>query len=285
MTRRESGTQGGATQGERDAATQRRSENPQSAIRNPQSGQSKIQNPKSKIGAIRNPQSAIARAAFFDVDGTLVHGTVLHYYAWLTRRSQPGSGSVGTPLARTGRSAALLARIPRYWWLDRRGRDHFLRAFYRSYAGYAVEELAARQEALFREVTRPRLLRAGEETVRAHREAGVRVVILSASLRFVLEPLARHLGADALICQELAHRDGVLTGELDGPPLNGEVRAARLRDYAERHGIDLTASFSYGDSSGDVPMLAAVGNPVAVNPSRGLRREAAQRGWTIARWR
>jgi HAD superfamily phosphoserine phosphatase-like hydrolase len=160
----------------------------------------------------------------------------------------------------------LAARLPRYWWLDRRGRDHFLRAFYRNYAGYTPGELASLQEALFHEVTLPRLFQEGEATVRAHREAGQRVVILSASLRFVLEPLAGHLAADELICQELSVRNGALTGELEGLPLSGEERAARL------------------DSSGDIPMLAAVGHPVAVNPTRTLWREAQRRGWRIVQW-
>jgi fatty acyl-CoA reductase len=216
-------------------------------------------------------------AAFFDVDGTLVDGTVVHYYAWLATRQLP-------PAGRALRTATLAARLPRYWWLDRRGRDHFLRAFYRNYAGYTPDALAAVQEALFREVTQRRLLREGQEAVRAHREAGQRVVILSASLRFVLEPLACHLGADELICQELSVRDGVMTGELEGPPLNGEERAARLREYAQRHGLDLSACYAYADSAGDIPMLAAVGHPVAVNPSRELLREAERRGWAIVRW-
>ncbi|MBI3911546.1 MAG: HAD family hydrolase [Armatimonadetes bacterium] len=216
-------------------------------------------------------------AAFFDVDGTLVQGTVIQYYVWLVTRSLPWP-------ARALRIAALATQLPRYWWLDRRGRDHFLRAFYRNYAGYRQAELAALQEALFQEVVRPRLHRQGEETVRAHGTAGRKVVILSASLRFVLEPLARHLGAEALICQELVARGGFITGELDGPPLNGTERARRLREYAIHHGIDLSASYAYGDSAGDIPMLAAVGRPVAVNPTAALRREAERRGWQIDRW-
>lgn len=219
----------------------------------------------------------MSAAAFFDVDGTLVRGTVLHYYAWVTRRS------VALP-ARWWRLALLACRIPRYWWLDRLGRDRFLRAFYRSYAGYTSDGLRALQEDLFRELIAPRLLREGETAARAHRAAGHRVVILSASVRFVLEPLARYLGADELICQEMVLREGVLTGELEGPPLSGEERARQMHACARRHGLDLSASYAYGDSAGDIPMLASVGHPIAVNPSRSLSREAGARGWPIARW-
>src|SRR5436309_3286910 len=82
-------------------------------------------------------------AAFFDVDGTLVRATVVHYYAWLSDRSL-------SAWRRTLRRARMVARLQHYWWLDRRGRDRFLRASYRNYAGHALAELRSHQETLFR---------------------------------------------------------------------------------------------------------------------------------------
>jgi fatty acyl-CoA reductase len=216
-------------------------------------------------------------AAFFDVDGTLVLGTVLHYYVWIAWASH-------TPLACVWRLAALATKLPYYGWLDHCGRDRFLRVFYRNYAGHPPDRLRSLQEALFHQVMGPRLLRQGEETVQAHRQAGRRVVMLSGSLRFLLEPLARHLRVDELICNDLAIRQGVFTGELTTPPLSGHERARQLRSYGERHSLDLSACFAYGDSVDDIPMLASVGHPTAVNPSRSLRREAQRRGWPIACW-
>ena len=70
---------------------------------------------------------------------------------------------------------------------------------------------------------------------------------------------------------------GALTGYLGRPPLVDEARASWLTRYAERHGLDLTASFGYGDSSADLPWLSLLGVPTAVNPDARLAREALQR--------
>ena len=58
-----------------------------------------------------------------------------------------------------------------------------------------------------------------------------------------------------------------------------------MREYAEKHGIDLAQSFAYTDSHGDLPMLECVGHPAAVNPDRRLRRLAAARGWHVEEWK
>src|SRR5438874_271815 len=58
-----------------------------------------------------------------------------------------------------------------------------------------------------------------------------------------------------------------------------------MKEIAEREGIDLSGSYAYSDSMTDLPMLEAVGHPVAVNPDRELRREAERRGWQIRDFR
>jgi hypothetical protein len=74
--------------------------------------------------------------------------------------------------------------------------------------------------------------------------------------------------------------DGVYTGR-SLRALHGRAKAAAVRELAEREGIDLAASTAYSDSETDLPFLEAVGNPVAVNPDRGLARIARERGWQI----
>jgi alcohol-forming fatty acyl-CoA reductase len=80
-------------------------------------------------------------------------------------------------------------------------------------------------------------------------------------------------------------RDGVLTGYLAKPPLVDEARAAWLQGYADEHGVDLAASYGYGDSSSDLRWLEMLGHPTAINPDPDLSREAHRRRWTIRRWR
>ena len=77
---------------------------------------------------------------------------------------------------------------------------------------------------------------------------------------------------------------GRCTGHLARSPLVGESRAAWMQGHAREHGIDLAASFGYADSHSDLPLLAAVGNPVAVRPDVSLFRHARRSHWTIVDW-
>src|ERR687893_70428 len=79
-------------------------------------------------------------------------------------------------------------------------------------------------------------------------------------------------------------RDGVYTGRAAGPFTYREGKAEAIREIAAREGIDLTESFAYSDSESDLPMMRAVGHPVAVNPDRALERVAREEGWRIMRF-
>jgi phosphoserine phosphatase len=89
---------------------------------------------------------------------------------------------------------------------------------------------------------------------------------------------------DVVIGAELEQRDGRYTGFMSQPPLVGEARAAWLRRYAGLEGIDLKHSYAYADSYSDLPLLRAVGNPVAVSPDSSLYRYARRRRWPIEEW-
>ena len=78
--------------------------------------------------------------------------------------------------------------------------------------------------------------------------------------------------------------DGRYTGDLQKPPLVGEARAAWLRQYAAAHKANLQQSYAYADSHTDLPLLRAVGNPVAVNPDVALFRVAKKRRWPVEEW-
>lgn len=112
-----------------------------------------------------------------------------------------------------------------------------------------------------------------------HRQAGRRVVIVSASPSELVRPLGRHLGIEDVIASEAAvDENGRYTGEL-AFFCTGREKADAVRQFAKRERIDLEQSFAYSDAFTDVPMLEIVGHPVAVNPDRALARVAAQRGW------
>jgi fatty acyl-CoA reductase len=87
-----------------------------------------------------------------------------------------------------------------------------------------------------------------------------------------------------VLSASLAEEDGAYTGELSGAPVAGEARARMLASFARKRGVDLSRSYAYADSISDLPMLEAVGNPVAVNPDRRLEAAAKDRGWQLRRW-
>ncbi len=217
-------------------------------------------------------------AAFFDVDGTLVSTHIVHQYVYIRRQMIPG---VLRPLW-TGAFYAL--KGPYYKALDRISRTKLNIVFYRSYAGLPAGKVRSLVESCFENVLRPHLFHEGSACINEHRAAGRRIVFVTGSIDFIIEPLARHLGADAVIAPRLVERDGRFTGELDGPPVGEEEKARRMNEYAEREDIDLSKSFAYGDSIADVPMLRSVGNPGVVNPDRLLATAAREMGWPVYRW-
>jgi phosphoserine phosphatase len=117
-----------------------------------------------------------------------------------------------------------------------------------------------------------------------HRAAGRSVYIVSAAPAEIVEPLARHLGVDGAIASQAEVDDsGRYTGHMERYAY-GPAKAELMRQVADRDGIDLLASWAYSDSVTDLPMLEAVGHPVAVNPDRALRRIARVRGWDVRRF-
>jgi alcohol-forming fatty acyl-CoA reductase len=228
---------------------------------------------KKRKKALAEEQGEVA--AIFDVDGTLVGSNVVSYYAWLKMREIP---LVARPLW----AASFLPKIPYYWALDKVSRAHFNRAFYKNYAGWKPARARHLGQESFPGFTLSRIYPDALACLRKHKQMGHRVVLLSGALDFLLDPL-RDL-ADDVLCASLAEEEGVYTGELSGAPVAGEARARMLASYARKRGVDLHRSYAYADSISDLPMLEAVGNPVAVNPDRRLAAAAKDRGWQIRRW-
>jgi HAD superfamily hydrolase (TIGR01490 family) len=136
-------------------------------------------------------------------------------------------------------------------------------------------------EDVLLEVIDPYVYAEALDLMELHRTEGRRIYIVSSSPEEVVRPLARHFGVTGVIATRAAiGPDGKYTGELEYYAY-GEEKAAAVRAVAERSGIDLTGSFAYTDSITDLPLLSAVGNPVAVNPDRELRKAAEERGWPI----
>jgi fatty acyl-CoA reductase len=214
--------------------------------------------------------------AVFDVDGTLLQTNVVEYFFWMRLQDQP--------VEEWPRFLAqMAAKAPRWLYLERRSRAEFTRAFYREYDGLDVERMRRLGQEALNTVTLRRVFPEGVRRIRAHKQAGHRVLLLTGALDVVVEPLAEMLGVD-VDCARLLERDGRLTGDLLHPPPAGEARATALEEYAAPLGVNLADSFAYADAISDLPMLERAGTPVVINPDARLSQVANQRGWRVERW-
>jgi HAD superfamily hydrolase (TIGR01490 family) len=214
------------------------------------------------------------RAAFFDVDGTLIRANCVHYYTYFLKR---GLG----PAARTIRFLEAMVKLPYWWILDRIDRARFCRHFYAHYQGFPVRDMKRLAQDCFEEVFRQRFMRETFERLERHREAGDRVILVSGSPDVILEPLVAYLKPESVLCSSLEHDEESFSGRLLGSSVVGEEKVRAVIDYARRNGVDLKESYAYGDSASDAPLLEIVGHPVAVNPTRALRKAAQRHGWEI----
>jgi HAD superfamily hydrolase (TIGR01490 family) len=117
-----------------------------------------------------------------------------------------------------------------------------------------------------------------------HRDAGHRVVIVTATNEFVTRPIAQALGVQELIAVELARdAQGQYNGEILGIPSMREGKVKRLQQWLDAQGLtwDTVESTFYSDSRNDLPLLERVNHPVATNPDATLRAVAQERGWPI----
>src|SRR5215208_1057616 len=130
----------------------------------------------------------------------------------------------------------------------------------------------------------PRLYPEMLEEAWGHQDAGRPIYIVTAASQEMAESLAHVLGFDGGIGTRSEVKDGVYTGRPEGPLTYREGKPIAMREVAEREGIDLAESYAYSDSESDLPMLRAVGHPVAVNPDAELERVARHEGWRIIRF-
>jgi HAD superfamily hydrolase (TIGR01490 family) len=126
----------------------------------------------------------------------------------------------------------------------------------------------------------PRMLAIAYE----HQDAGRRVFICTAASQEMADLMATVLTFDGAVGTVLESVDGHYTGRPGGPFTYREGKAEAISELAEREGIDLAESYAYSDSESDLPMLRAVGHPVAVNPDAELTRIARHEGWEILRF-
>jgi HAD superfamily hydrolase (TIGR01490 family) len=134
-------------------------------------------------------------------------------------------------------------------------------------------------EEAFKNVLLPSLYPAAKALVEQNLRAGHRIILISGSLDWIMQHLAKHLGAHEIIANRLEMKDRVATGKLLKPVVAGPEKARLIREHARANGHDLDECYAFSDSYSDLPMLSVVGHPAAVNPDKRLSLLAKAYSW------
>jgi HAD superfamily hydrolase (TIGR01490 family) len=150
----------------------------------------------------------------------------------------------------------------------------------RTVVGWDAEKVRGIIAEALSELIDPLVYEEAAALIEEHHAAGRAVVIVSSSGDEIVVPIGQLLGADHVVATRMVVAEGRYTGDIDFYAF-GPFKAEAMQALAAEHGWDLADCYAYSDSATDVPMLAAVGHPYAVNPDRGLRREALAREWPV----
>jgi HAD superfamily hydrolase (TIGR01490 family) len=214
------------------------------------------------------------KAAFYDLDGTLLSCNLVTMHAYYARNDR-------SILRSAYQFVKVLLSVPLLFGLDLYSRAAFNRFAFRAYRGMHRDRLVGLADDLFEVTLKPSIFPQAEALIACTRDQGYRNVMVTGTLDFMIRPIAIHFGFDDVICNRLEFKKHVATGRALEPLIAETEKARSLREYAAAQDIDLSRSCAFSDSSADLPMLSAVGFPVATNPSLALRRIAQERNWPI----
>jgi HAD superfamily hydrolase (TIGR01490 family) len=216
-------------------------------------------------------------AAFFDLDKTLMAGSSGMQFARVATRQ----GIIGRRQLASWAVEHLRYRLR--GTTDERTSE-VLKVARELITGVPEKAIARMEPEVMAEIL-PRVFPQMLEEVHAHQDAGRPAFIVSAAGNGIVESLARVLGMEGGIGTRYeVDAEGNFTGRLDGPFVYGPGKVEAMQRFADQHEIDLESSYAYSDSLSDLPMLRAVGNPVAVNPDPPLAEIAKAEGWQTMRF-
>ena len=145
----------------------------------------------------------------------------------------------------------------------------------------SISALAHLHEEFMRQIISPMHLPKAQALLQKHRDAGDRLLIITSTNRFIVEPICHSLGVSELLATDAEIVDGRYTGKVAGTPTYKEGKVIRLNAWLQEHNETLEGSWFYSDSINDLPLLLEVEHPVAVDPCRALRETAETKEWDI----
>ena len=215
------------------------------------------------------------RAAFFDVDNTLIKGSSLYFLS----RGMYSRGFFN----KRDILAFVLANL-RFKLSGEKNQgevDRIQSAGMRIAKGKKVDEMLALGDEVYYKYVTPALWAGTLDIAKKHMEQGEDVWLVTATPVEVAHLIAQHLGLTGGVGTIAEKMNGEYTGNICGNLLHGKEKAIAVEKLADEHGYDLSQCYAYSDSHNDFPLLETVGHPRAINPDALLRMRAAKEEWPI----
>lgn len=200
--------------------------------------------------------------AIFDFDGTMIRGDSIVSFVWLGVRLKKLSlweyvrlGVLALPYA-----LGLLSD------------EVYKTRALRFYGEMSAAEKQAVDQVFVEETLLPKVRPQALQCLADRKKEGCLCLLVSASTENYMRMAAERLGFDALLCTRLDENGQACAN------CKGAEKERRIREYLKESGTDADfgASFAYGDSRSDLPVLSLCGHPVQVNPKRALRAAAPE---------
>jgi HAD superfamily hydrolase (TIGR01490 family) len=214
--------------------------------------------------------------AIFDLDETLIHGDCASL--WAVEMTKLGWADGEAFIAREH-------ELMRLYAAGKLAMEDYMAFTLAPLVGRTAEEVAHVVEPFVEDVIEPIFYSDASRTLAAHREAGDRLLVISASAHFLVSAIAERFGIDEVLAIDLEQQHGFYSGRTQGVLTYREGKVTRLHAWLAEQNENLAGASFYSDSRNDLPLLQLVDRPFAVNPDPTLRAHAEQAGWPILSWR
>jgi HAD superfamily hydrolase (TIGR01490 family) len=157
----------------------------------------------------------------------------------------------------------------------------FLHFSLKPLADNTTDDLYRWRSEFIETIIRPLLLKPAQQLIDKHRKRGDTLMVITATNRFVTEPIVKLYGIELLLATTPDFVDGRYTGTFTGVPCFQDGKVKLLEAWLKQFSETLSNSWFYSDSHNDLPLLKQVDNPVAVDPDEKLSAYAKAVNWPI----
>lgn len=215
------------------------------------------------------------RAAFFDVDNTLIRGSVIYFLG----RGMYQRGY----FTKKDISRFVLANL-RFRLTGKENKDEIQRfqdAATDFIGGHNVKDIEAIAQEIYDEYVSPAMWQGTIDIAQALEAEGIEVYLVTAAPEDMAVLIAKRLGLTGALGSKAEIENGTYTGRMNGALLHGKEKAIAVTELAKEKGFNLSECFAFSDSNNDLPLLLCVGHPSAINPDALLGLRAMAEGWPI----